>query len=108
MPKMAEPKALVDRRRGEGPNTLYIRSEGQSESRLPTVRGRRDAVDRSALSRQEKRSPGVMCSVKRHSSTNCHKDVATDGVREATQSHASESPVPCEGRSPTSMADEEG
>jgi hypothetical protein len=57
MPKMAEPKALVDRRRGEGPNTLYIRSEGQSESRLPTVRGRRDAVDRSALSRQEKRSP---------------------------------------------------
>jgi hypothetical protein len=41
-----------------------------------------------------------MCSAKQHSSTNCHKDVATDGVREATQSHASESPVPGEGTMP--------
>jgi hypothetical protein len=45
-----------------------------------------------------------MCSAKQHSSTNCHKDVATDGVREATQSHASESPVPGEGRSPNGPA----
>jgi len=35
---------------------------------------------------------------------NCHLEVATDEVREATQSHASESPVPGEGRSPNGPA----
>jgi hypothetical protein len=34
----------------------------------------------------------------------CHMEVATDEVREATQSHASESPVPDEGRSPNCPA----
>jgi hypothetical protein len=37
----------------------------------------------------------------------CHMDVTTDEVREATQSHASESLVPGEGRSPNGPADEE-
>ena len=36
----------------------------------------------------------------RYSRANCYKEVATDGVREATQSHASESPVPGEGMEP--------
>jgi hypothetical protein len=34
--------------------------------------------------------------LQQHSSSICHQDVATDGVREATQSHASESPSPGE------------
>jgi hypothetical protein len=31
---------------------------------------------------------------------NCHKEVATDGVRKATRSRASGSPLPGEGRTP--------
>jgi hypothetical protein len=37
----------------------------------------------------------------------CHTDVATDEVREASQSHAFDSPVPGECRSTNSSADEE-
>ena len=37
----------------------------------------------------------------------CHMDVTTDEVREASQSHVSDSPVPGEGRSPNGPADEE-
>jgi hypothetical protein len=44
---------------------------------------------------------------------NCHKDVATDSeplwtrIRKASRARASDSPVPDEGRSPNSPADEE-
>ena len=36
--------------------------------------------------------------MEQESSSNCHKEVATDGVRKATQSHAFESSVPGEHR----------
>jgi hypothetical protein len=42
--------------------------------------------------------------VKLNSSLNCHMDVATAEGRKASYSPASNSPMPCEGRSPSSMA----
>jgi hypothetical protein len=45
--------------RGKTSNTLYIRSKEQSESILEAARNR-DAADRSALTRQEKRCYSVL------------------------------------------------
>ena len=63
---------------------------------------------RSALSRQE--GPSATGLVSREGipilkliGRNCDKEVATDGVREATQSRSSESPSSSEGRKPEQL-----
>ena len=52
------------------------------------VSGGQTGVDRGALDARSR--VGSLVAV-------CHREVATDGVREASQSRASDSPVPAEG-----------
>ena len=81
MPMMAEPEALVYGEEEKG-QTLYIRSRNKrnqgwaKEGRCGTQLG--------ATAPKKRGLQGVMCSERQHSSANCHKDVATDEVGEAS------------------------